>query len=435
MLYRFVKILMRTAVGMFYRHTLIKNMHHIPASGPALLVANHPSSLMDAALLGILLKRPVHFFARGDIFIHPLVNRILLALHMHPVHHHEAGRHTIGANDQSIDTAIRLLHKGEMVLFFPEGTSHVDYHLWTFKKGAFRIALQALAQNPALNLPVIPIGFNYSHPTKLFSTVWVQAGRPIPVNDYLADYRDQPATAIRSLTTRAFHAVKDIVVQTGKNDASTLFAALDIWRNSLAAAEMAPREKIETEMSVAATQPIWQQTIAPLLHQYHHALETAQTNDQVIAAASFPKLTKTPLVMGFPAAFIGWVLSALPLLAARWIADKKVTRIDFYSWILVASSAVLYTVWLLLLATTSFLLLPAWKAVTFLFITIATGQYCWNYFGFYQHWKLQQEAKKMPAATLRSLQAQRLSIINNILQSAIPDVIHHPGIQEGGSIP
>lgn len=417
MLYRFVKILMRTAVGMFYRHTLVKNIQQVPASGPAMLIANHPSSLMDAALLGIVLKRPVHFFARGDIFAHPIINRILAALHMHPVHHHEAGRHTLGANDQTIDTAIRLLQEGKLVLFFPEGVSHTDYHLWPFKKGAFRIALQALAQKTDMTLPVIPIGFNYSHPTRLFSTVWIHIGHPIPVNNYLEEYREQPASAIRLLTTRAFHGVKDIVVQSGKNEASQLFEVLDIWRHSLAAADLPAGERIEMEMAIAQAQPKWQGEISPLLHQYHELLAAAHSSDQVVAAAEFPKLSKTPMAMGFPAALIGWFLNALPLLTARWITDKKVRRIDFYSWILVAASALLYLAWITLLAIASFLLLPAWKALALLFITLATGQYCWNYFGFYQDWKQQQLAKKLPANTLRSLQAIRKSILNAMSSS------------------
>ena len=405
---------MRTAVGMFYRHTLIKNMHLIPSGGPALLVPNHPSSLMDAALLGIFLKRPVHFFARGDIFVHPFVNRILNALHMHPVHHHEAGRHTLGANDQSINIAISLLQKGEMVLFFPEGTSHIEYHLWTFKKGAFRIALQTLERNPAIKLPVVPIGFNYSHPTKLFSTVWIQAGPPIFANDYLSEYLNQPASATRALTARSFQAVKELLLETGKHDAPILFGALEVWRNSYATAEMSPGARMDAEMNIAKSLPLWQGEITPLLHQYHQELQSRQVEDQVVAAADYPKLNKTPLVMGFPAALIGWILNALPLLAARWIADKKVKRIDFYSWILVAGSALLYLAWFILLASASFLLLPTWKAVALIFITISTGQYCWNYFGFYRQWKEQQEAKKMPAATLKSLQALRHSILKII---------------------
>ena len=40
--------------------------HHLPARGPALLVANH-QSFLDPVLIGVRLESPLELFARQDI--------------------------------------------------------------------------------------------------------------------------------------------------------------------------------------------------------------------------------------------------------------------------------------------------------------------------------------------------------------------------------
>src|SRR5687768_5815054 len=110
----------------------------IPAKGPAILLANHPSALMDAALIGILLKRFVYFFTKGVVFISKPLNFFLNALHMSPIHNHRGGRDSVNINEESYVKAERILSAGGIVLFFPEGNSKTDHQLMPFRKGVFR---------------------------------------------------------------------------------------------------------------------------------------------------------------------------------------------------------------------------------------------------------------------------------------------------------
>jgi 1-acyl-sn-glycerol-3-phosphate acyltransferase len=404
MLYYFVKIMMLGAMGMFFEKITARNLDNIPQKGAALLIANHPSSLMDAALLGILIKRPIHFFARGDIFIHPLVARVLNALHMHPVHHHQGGRQTLGANKESFKKAIELLSAGELVLFFPEGSSHIEYSLHPFRKGAFRIAFQTISLNPGLILPIIPIGINYSHPTNLFSRVWVHAGPALITNDLLDTYQLHPTIALKQLTQRCYHAVQNLAIDSRHLSPRFLFLALDTWRQSNQAVSISSTHQIEAETAISNAYPIWwQQAEEPLKH-YEDLLLQAGCTPATIGASALPKTSVMPLIIGFPAAIIGWLLNALPLILARHIADQKVKRIDFYSWILVSSSAILWLCWFIFMAILSFSFLPSWEAIAILFISISTGQYCWNYFAYYQKWKARKAAKKLPTTELANLQ-------------------------------
>src|SRR4051812_5970740 len=117
MLYRLIKWIMSVALRLFYKRVYLTGAESIPLKHPVILVANHPSSLMDAALLGVLFKRPLYFFTRGDVFSNKPASAIMRALHMIPVYDHEAGRETITHNDKSFETAKEILAAGGMIIF------------------------------------------------------------------------------------------------------------------------------------------------------------------------------------------------------------------------------------------------------------------------------------------------------------------------------
>lgn len=66
-----IKGLLRLAFRVYYRSIQVQGMEHFPREGPVLLVANHPSSLLDPAVLVYLLSRPVHFGAKHTLFTGP----------------------------------------------------------------------------------------------------------------------------------------------------------------------------------------------------------------------------------------------------------------------------------------------------------------------------------------------------------------------------
>lgn len=393
---------MRLATGLFYKQVLHRNLQLIPSEGPVLLICNHPSSLMDAAILGVLSKRPLHFFARGDLFASRFVTWILNALHMHPVFQHREGRTSINNNDAAFETAHQLLMKGEVVLFFPEGISQIEYRLQLFKKGAFRIAQRAATALPNQQLVIIPIGINYSHPTKVFSRVWVQAGQPLMVESE-ADLSETASTiSLKQLTDKGRAAIETLV-PFNNDHPSDLHFFLDAWRKHPGYERTASDQLIEEELKKTAFFNANTDKIIPKIN----ALKTfAATNNIAvtnIVATQTAALPKLPLYIGFPAASIGWLTNALPILIAKSIADKKVTRSDFYSWVLLVSAAFLYIIWILAIAITAIILLPLWKAATLLFCIIATGLYSWNYYHYFLQWKEGRLAKKEMADEIGKL--------------------------------
>jgi 1-acyl-sn-glycerol-3-phosphate acyltransferase len=119
-----------------------KGREHIPATGPLLLAANH-RSFLDPFVLGTMVKRPVYYVAKRELFANRLQGWLLNALGAFPVDR--------GAGDQAmLDTARAILERGDCVLIFPEGTRVRPGGLGTPKRGVGRLALESGA-------PVVPL--------------------------------------------------------------------------------------------------------------------------------------------------------------------------------------------------------------------------------------------------------------------------------------
>ena len=116
---------------------------HIPAEGPVILASNH-RSFIDPFLIGTMVRRPVYYVAKRELFeYHPVLTWLLSALGAFPV---DRG----AGDDQMIDTAKGILARGGIVLMFPEGTRTRPGSLGKPKRGVGRLALETGA-------PVVPI--------------------------------------------------------------------------------------------------------------------------------------------------------------------------------------------------------------------------------------------------------------------------------------
>jgi 1-acyl-sn-glycerol-3-phosphate acyltransferase len=117
-------------------------IEHVPAAGPVLLTPNHVSYL-DPVLVTIPVRRVLHYMAHDPLFRVPALGPIMRWCRAFPVREGE----TDGA---AVRAALRVLHRGEGLVIFPEGGRSVDGRLQAFRPGAFRFALTA-------KVPVVPV--------------------------------------------------------------------------------------------------------------------------------------------------------------------------------------------------------------------------------------------------------------------------------------
>ena len=59
MVYRILRRLAYFSVRIFFRRIEVEGVENVPATGPVLLVPNHPNAIVDALVIVISLKRPV----------------------------------------------------------------------------------------------------------------------------------------------------------------------------------------------------------------------------------------------------------------------------------------------------------------------------------------------------------------------------------------
>ncbi len=422
MLYRLVKILMTVALRFFYRHIHTSGLENVPAKGPAIIIANHASSLMDAALIGILLKRPIYYFARGDVFINKPITTILSWLHMMPVHNHDGGRKTLDVNESSFSEGQRILSKGGIIVFFPESTSHVERQLMTFRKGVFRLAFKTATDNNfSFDIPIIPFGITYDHPVKAGKEVQVHAGKPISLLSYKKRYEENASATLLLLSKHAYELVHLQVLHIASKDRLvTAEHCLETnWNNSTTGNGSSwiiqHRRRLEAAQHLCSNINQAGQTNVELLEKrctaYYKKLDQYKIEDRSISPAfSFPSWKIVLMYVGFPVYVAGMLLNALPVVAAKRIAEKKVSRIDFYSWIYVAVYAILYLLWIILLTVSLLLLFPAVNALLLLAAVIVSGLFSYYYSSLLYDYIQYRLIRRIPPGELHQLRAARSSL-------------------------
>jgi 1-acyl-sn-glycerol-3-phosphate acyltransferase len=198
------EFLMRFIIWMLV-HTIYRVEHrgleNLPATGPAVLVANHVS-FVDALVIAAASRRPIRFVMDHAIFKIPVLNFVFRTSHAIPI----ASRKEDPARlEQAYDTVAKALEDGELVCIFPEGQITKTGDLNPFRQGVERI----VHRTP---VPVVPVALRglwgsffsrkdgpaMRHPfRRLWSRIEVVAGPAVAPEAALADALQVQVLALR----------------------------------------------------------------------------------------------------------------------------------------------------------------------------------------------------------------------------------------------
>lgn len=167
MFYTFIQYLFRIIFYTVFR-VRIFGREHIPQEGPVILAANHASNI-DPPLMASLIKRPVSYMAKSELFENPIFGGLIRRCHAFPVKR--------GASDRgAIKAAVNILKEGRVFGMFPEGRRS--------KTGALQKAEGGVALIAAMTgAPVVPVAILNTH--RIFANggtlpaLRIMYGRPI----------------------------------------------------------------------------------------------------------------------------------------------------------------------------------------------------------------------------------------------------------------
>jgi 1-acyl-sn-glycerol-3-phosphate acyltransferase len=166
----------------------VDGKENLPRSGPVILAANH-RSFLDSIFIPLVVPRRVTFVAKAEYFDDKRVAWFFRGVGQIPIRR-EGG----SASERALESATEVLEAGGVFGIYPEGTRTRDGKLHRGHTGAARLALRTGA-------PIIPVGLIGTDEVqpidsklpRLFKTVRICFGEPIPLDHYAGRHDDRLA--------------------------------------------------------------------------------------------------------------------------------------------------------------------------------------------------------------------------------------------------
>lgn len=228
-MYNFFKyVLFRPVVAWLFR-ARITGQDNVPASGGAIVAANH-IAVGETYVIPAMLKRQLVYPAKAELFKgnrgvgSAIVAWFLKTVGMVPLDR-SGGRMSLAG----LEPAIAALRDGGLVGIYPEGTRSPDGRLYKGRTGAARMALAA-------GVPIIPVGVAGTETVKLLGLVpWIShprvvVGKPMDFSGYVGLQDDRET--LRWITDQVMAAIQELTGQT----------YVDVYGSSVKSGAVSPAE-------------------------------------------------------------------------------------------------------------------------------------------------------------------------------------------------
>jgi 1-acyl-sn-glycerol-3-phosphate acyltransferase len=178
----------------------------LPTEGPAILCPNH-ISFIDSVFLTFTVPRNLSFVGKSEYMDSWKTKYVFPVMGMIPIDRTGGSR-----SKAALDTAARVLRRGELFGIYPEGTRSRDGKLHKGRTGAARLAVEEMA-------PIYPVGIvgtdaiqppDTSVP-KLFRSCSITIGRPIKPDRYAASRERH--RALRAMIDEVMFEIRELTGQ------------------------------------------------------------------------------------------------------------------------------------------------------------------------------------------------------------------------------
>jgi glycerol-3-phosphate O-acyltransferase / dihydroxyacetone phosphate acyltransferase len=357
MLYALLKLIFQLGLRVFFRHLEVRNRDLIPAEGPLLVVSNHPNTMMDPVAIGAVMRQELFFIAKSTLFGSGIRNWILSRMNLIPIFRREDTGSQGVSNEETFRQCFAYLAQKKTLLIFPEGTSFNERRLRPLKTGAARLALGAEARaHFKAGVRILPIGLNYSDPTRFRSDLFVNIGQPIRAAEYAEAYRQDPVAAAQALTEQIRSRLEGLIIHTSTEEEDELLGHIEtIFKNQLLAEfNLSAGKKDESFLlskgivqSIAyfrERQPERIQALKGQIDAYLASLQSLRLRNELLQEEHANRnLLKDSLqtlfflVLGFPLYLYGLIHNYLPYKIPALVADALTEDEEFISPILMTT--------------------------------------------------------------------------------------------------
>ena len=300
---------------------VVRNQNKVPSNGPLIFVANHRNMILDAGMVRYSCGRHLYYIAKHTLFTNKVVGWFFRQANGIPIYRREDDPTMTSKNQDSFREVYKLFEQGKCLNIFPEGISIASSSLLKIKTGAARMALNAeIKNNFSLDVKIVPVGINYSNPSRFKSEVFIEYGDPISVTDYKEVSSNHQKDAITKITEKIEESLLELTTNLSFIELEDTISYLKvIYKNDLIHKDTIAQTdlddfKITKEMIPAVEwylkhKPNLTESYILMISRYMRFLERLKLNDGLII---FRKDDKPKLLPENALKFL-WFLAQFPV--------------------------------------------------------------------------------------------------------------------------
>jgi len=114
-LYCAVRAFARLWIWIFFRRILVRHLERVPLRGPVLLAMNHPNNLIDALIIGAIIRRKIHYLATAALFENPFLAAFLGAMGVIQIHRRQDTAEPTERNAAAFEACYQALDAGAVI--------------------------------------------------------------------------------------------------------------------------------------------------------------------------------------------------------------------------------------------------------------------------------------------------------------------------------
>jgi 1-acyl-sn-glycerol-3-phosphate acyltransferase len=355
---RFLKFIVPPfSFRVFFRRIFYSNLKKVPLNKPLLFVGNHQNSFMDGILVGSYLPQPLHFTMRADMFRKPLARFCLRELNVAPVYRAEEGMENVHKNLESFEGIYEVLKRNGNFIMFSEGICIQEKRLHTLRKGTARLAFGAY-EKYGLDVHIVPVGINYTYPSKFRKEVMINFHDSFSIRELKDAYDANPAKALNAFTQKCRESLLQevIIIEDPKNDwlgeqllkmeRNNMILPFFRWRFDSDDRRQAEKRVSEKVNRLSTTSQADLESLSGKVENYVNLLAKNRLSDENVARRlDWGFLRYFAVIAGLPLFIAGYISNLLPFLTPRYICNRFIKDLRFYSSVYVSSGTVLYLIY------------------------------------------------------------------------------------------